>query len=143
LRLQFSYSDLVVSPTVAADPCAESVVTVLVTNIGTTHSGAEVAQLYIQPSSSSSSSSSSSGVVQPKLIGFGKTPVLAPGASSPLSFIVTAEHRSVVSDYDHTQVVEPGSWELAVGGAQPGQGQTLRAKITNQGRGPLNKCVPM
>ena len=142
LRLQFSYSDLVVSPTVAADPCAESVVTVLVTNIGTTHSGAEVAQLYIQPSSSSSSSSSS-GVVQPKLIGFGKTPVLAPGASSPLSFIVTAEHRSVVSDYDHTQVVEPGSWELAVGGAQPGQGQTLRAKITNQGRGPLNKCVPM
>ena len=137
LRLQFSYSDLVVSPTVAADPCAESVVTVLVTNIGTTHSGAEIAQLYIQPSSSSS------GVVQPKLIGFGKTPVLAPGASSPLSFIVTAEHRSVVSDYDHTQVVEPGTWELAVGGAQPGQGQTLRAKITNQGRGPLNKCVPM
>lgn len=102
------------------------------------YSGAEIAQLYIKRSHTGVNDAT----INPKLIAFGKTPLLAPGASAPLSFIVTAEHRSVVMDYDHTQAVEPGSWELAVGGAQPGQGQTLRGTIKNDGKGPLKKCVP-
>lgn len=124
------------SPEKVADPCAEVVVTVFVTNSGAKHSGAEIAQIYIQPEAAEATT-------KPKLIAFGKTPLLAPGASAPLSFIVTAEHRSVVVDYDHTQAVEPGRWKLAVGGAQPGQGQTLRGMISNDGKGPLKKCVPL
>jgi len=125
----FTYSDLIISPEKAADPCAESVVTVvstqatrqresrrfrlpcigllltdclwlqLVTNSGAKYSGAEIAQLYIQPARGEAGNAT----IKPKLIAFGKTPLLAPGASAPLSFIVTAEHRSVVLDYDHTQ----------------------------------------
>ena len=136
----FTYSGLTTSPQKEADPCAEVVVTVLITNSGMEYSGAEIAQLYIKPVSAPTTSDAT---VKPKLIAFGKTPLLAPGASAPLSFIVTAEHRSVVLDYDHTQVVEPGSWELSVGGAQPGQGQTLRSVISNDGKGPLKKCVPL
>ena len=136
----FSYSGLTTAPQRAADPCAEVVVTVLVTNSGTQYSGAEIAQLYIKPVSVSTTDDAT---VKPKLIAFGRTPLLAPGASAPLSFIVTAEHRSVVLDYDHTQAVEPGSWELSVGGAQPGQGQTLRSVISNDGKGPLKKCIPL
>ena len=130
----FGYSELVVSPASAADPCAEVVVTALVTNTGHLPA-AEIAQLYIHPVDPALTTAAN-----PKLIDFGRTPTLAPGASAPLSFIVTPEHRSVVEDYDHSQQVPAGAWTLSVGGGQPAASGGLHGRISNQGRGPLAKC---
>jgi hypothetical protein len=43
---------------------------------------------------------------------------IAPGHSAALSFIITAEHRSIVASYDHSQRVEPGRFLVTVGGHQ-------------------------
>jgi beta-glucosidase len=132
----FVYSGLELSPALSADPCAAVVATALVTNSGR-HAAAEIAQLYLLGRSPAAT------VPTPplKLAGFDKTKRLAPGESAALSFIVTAEHRAVVLDYDHSQAVEPGTFAVAVGGHQPADGPgTLHASFKNTGKGPLRNC---
>jgi len=132
----FTYSKLVVAPRVSSDPCASTVVTVLVTNSGGAK-GAEIAQLYM--------SFANASVPTPpiKLVGFSRTPTLAPGESAPLSFIVSAEHRAIVLDYDFSQALEAGTFKLNVGGRLP-QGAAdegvLRGSFENRGEGPLKRC---
>ena len=102
------------------------------------HAAAEIAQLYLM-----ASPNATMPMAPIKLIGFEKTERLSPDSSTTVSFIITAEHRSVVLDYDHTQAVEPGVFPLWVGGAQPGgmrDGGALRASLTNTGSGPLASC---
>merc|ERR1712110_128594 len=101
-------------------------------------SGAEIAQLYLHASPNAT-------VVTPpiKLIGFARTPVLQPGASAQVSFIVTPEHRSVTSEYAHEQIVEPGQFHLTIGGHQPADNYdaVLLAKFVNTGGMiPLAQC---
>ena len=136
---EFDYSSLVVTPSAASSPCSEAVVSVSISNVGKAV-GAEIAQLYLR--------SLNASVPTPpiKLVGFGRTPAMQPGESALLSFIVKAEHRAVVLDYDHSQVLEPGTFEVIVGGHLPDfeskeQEKVLRSTFTNSGRGPLRQCT--
>merc|ERR1712228_1072379 len=100
--------------------------------------GAEIAQLYLH-----ASPNATVATAPIKLIGFARTPVLQPGASAQVSFIITPEHRSVTSEYAHEQFVEPGQFHLSLGGHQPADNydDVLRAKFVNTGgTTPLAKC---
>ena len=71
---------------------------------------------------------------------------MQPGESAQLSFIVKAEHRAIVLDYDHSQALEPGTFEVIVGGHLPDverkdQEKVLRGTFTNSGKGPLRQCA--
>ena len=70
----FAYTALELSPAFSADPCADVVATVRVTNTGK-HAAAEVAQLYL------ASPNATMPTPPLKLVGFDRTPRLAPGQS--------------------------------------------------------------
>jgi len=106
----FAYSDLILS----ADKikAGESLtVSVNVTNTGD-RAGDEVVQLYVRDVEAS--------VPVPirQLQGFARVH-LKPGAQQTVTFTITPRQMSLIAD-DGQRVVEPGVFEVSVGGGQPG-----------------------
>jgi beta-glucosidase len=106
---RFSYRHLVVAP---STPVGQDVsVSVEVENAGKTV-GDEVVQLYLTALQAS--------VPAPvrSLQGFTRV-TLEPGARQTIRFTLTARQMSVIGN-DGQRVIEPGAFEIAVGGKQPG-----------------------
>jgi len=113
----FVYSDLRLSaPAIRAD--ADLAVSVRVTNAGSVQAG-EVAQVYVRDLEAS--------VPVPRwhLEGVARLD-LAPGASGLLSFTLDREALCCYGD-DGEPLVEPGEFEICVGGRQPDAGAGLPA----------------
>jgi beta-glucosidase len=104
----FAYSNLTISPTLAA-PGQPISVTVDVTNTGT-RSGDEVAQLYL--------SCVTSSVARPvkELKGF-KRITLAPGQTSTVSFVLTADELYYFNEATSSYEVEAGQYTVRIGGS--------------------------
>jgi beta-glucosidase len=116
---KFSYSNLVVPKTVAAgDPVR---VSVTVTNTGDL-AGEEVVQFYI------TDCEASVPVPIRKLTGFTRIH-LDKGESRTVSFAVDPRELSLITD-DTRRVIEPGEFDLSVGGKQPGFSGTADAATT-------------
>jgi beta-glucosidase len=98
-------------------------VTVDVKNSGNVD-GEEVVQLYV------SDKTARSLVPIVALKGF-KRVFLKKGEQKPVTFTLTPEDFSVTNS-DALQVVEPGTFEIAVGGAVPGKNSVVKA-ITLKG----------
>jgi len=105
----FSYSELRLPETVK--PGVEVPVSVTVHNTGDT-AGEEVVQLYI------SDSEASAPVPVRSLKGFRRIS-LEPGEQQTVEFTLSPEHLSLINN-DFKRVIEPGVFEVAVGGKQPG-----------------------
>ena len=108
----FVFADLSVA---AADPAARragtaATVSVAVTNSGTKHAGSTVAQCYVLDPVGASN------VVRPwkRLVGFARTPVLAPGASARVAIPLLVEDLSVHDDA-MAFVLVPGSYLVSCG----------------------------
>lgn len=105
----FAYRDLRIPESVAAgDPVA---VSVTVANTGS-RLGEEVVQLYVTDREASVS------VPIRRLAGFARIR-LEPGASREVSFTIDPRMLSLITD-DTRRVIEPGVFDLSVGGKQPG-----------------------
>jgi beta-glucosidase len=105
----FSYSSLETPRTVkAGDPVK---VSVTVTNTGN-RAGDEVVQLYITDREASAQ------VPIRKLVGFSRVSLKA-GASQKVSFTIDPRELSLITD-DSRRVIEPGIFDISVGGKQPG-----------------------
>ncbi len=108
----FGYTDLAVSAVSLAQ--GESLdVAVTVTNTGDV-AGDEVVQCYV------ADPGASVPVPVRQLVGFDRIH-LAPGDTQRVTFAVTPKQMSLFLD-DGRRVVEPGTFELFVGGGQPGTG---------------------
>jgi beta-glucosidase len=94
-------------------PGAELTVGVTVENTGT-RAGDEVVQLYLKDRVASVP------VPTQQLVGFRRIH-LAPGETQEVSFSVSPKQMSLILD-DGRRVIEPGAFELFVGGGQPGTG---------------------
>jgi beta-glucosidase len=123
---RFAYSKLSVPK--QAKTGANVNVRVRVTNIGKV-AGDEVVQLYVKDMQATVP------VPLRALQGF-KRIHLRPGESQVVSFTLAPRQLSLI-DKQFKRVVEPGEFEIAVGGAQPGtppsSTQTLTAKVTLAG----------
>jgi len=108
----FDYSDLELSATRLAQG-APLEMSVTVTNTGNV-AGDEVVQVYV--------TDVEAGVPVPirQLVGFDRVH-LAPGESKRAAFTVTPRQLSLILD-DGSRAVEPGTFDLFVGGGQPGTG---------------------
>jgi len=115
----FAYKGLKVPDTIAAGRSVE--VSVTVTNTGE-HAGDEVVQLYV------TDREASVPVPIRKLVGFARIS-LAAGESKTVSFTINPRDLSVITD-DTRRVIEPGVFELTVGGKQPGFTGTANASTT-------------
>jgi len=105
----FAYKKLKVPKSVkAGDPVK---VAVTVTNTGS-RAGEEIVQLYI------TDRQSSAPVPIRKLVGFRRVSLKA-GASQKVSFTIDPRELSLITD-DTRRVIEPGIFDLSVGGKQPG-----------------------
>jgi beta-glucosidase len=124
----FAYSNLQLSTTtIALDGASPAdadspVITVSadVQNMGQ-RAGDEVVQLYISDLAAS--------VLVPlrQLAGFERVH-LAPGETKTITFAVTPRQLLLIDDRGH-QTVEPGTFEIAVGGRQPGAGKASDGDI--------------
>jgi beta-glucosidase len=116
----FAYNGLEVTPQQAAAG-AEVTVRVTVQNVGK-RAGDEVVQLYLRDVQASWPT--------PRLglQGF-KRLHLQPGERQTVSFTLKQEQMVVIDDWGR-KIVEPGDFEVSVGGGQPGFAQVLQAKCT-------------
>jgi beta-glucosidase len=106
---QFTYSDLVINPSQPqTDESVEVVVTV--TNTGD-RAGDEVVQLYVRDLEASVP------VPVRQLAGFDRIH-LQPGQAQTVRFTLKPEQFSLITD-DGQRIVEPGQFEVAIGGGQP------------------------
>ncbi len=109
----FAYSDYAVKEN--ADGKTYDV-SVTVTNTGDTYSGKEVVQVYVQKPYTDYAIANGMEVAAVELVGFGKTNVLAPGASETLT--ITVDQRDFTS-YDTygagTYILDAGDYYLATG----------------------------
>ena len=122
----FSYRDLQLSQTVLK--AGRSLhVTATVTNSGAVE-GDEVAQVYLTPPMGSQ------GLLR-TLVGFRRVH-LKPGASATLGFDLDPRSLSTV-DAQGRRAVRSGSYDLFVGGGQPGTLAGLHDKLTVSGNFPL------
>ncbi|MCJ7551551.1 MAG: glycoside hydrolase family 3 C-terminal domain-containing protein, partial [Anaerolineae bacterium] len=108
----FAYTDLAVSAASVA-PGESLEVAVRVTNTGDV-AGDEVVQCYV------ADQAASVPVPVRQLVGFDRIH-LAPGETQQVTFTVAPKQMSLFLD-DGRRVVEPGAFELFVGGGQPGTG---------------------
>ena len=115
----FAYKGLKVPDTLVAGRPVE--VSVTVTNTGE-RAGDEVVQLYV------TDREASVPVPIRKLVGFARIS-LAAGESKTVSFTINPRDLSVITD-DTRRVIEPGVFELTVGGKQPGFTGTANASTT-------------
>jgi beta-glucosidase len=115
----FAYSDLVVPESVKNGDRVK--VSVKVKNTGN-RAGDEVIQLYV------TDREASVPVPIRKLAGFTRIH-LAPGASRSVSFTIEPRQLSLITD-EPRRLVEPGTFELSVGGKQPGHSGTADASTT-------------
>jgi beta-glucosidase len=124
---RFAYSNLSVPKGVQAG--APIPVTVEVKNIGN-RAGDEVVELYVKDLIASVS------VPYPSLQGFKRIHLL-PGQAQTVSFTLTPRQLSLI-DKNFKRIVEPGEFEISVGGAQPGvqasSTQTVSAKMRVTGK---------
>jgi len=104
----FAYTNLMISPT-SATPGQPISVSFDVTNTGT-RSGDEVAQLYL--------SSATSSVARPvkELKGFNRI-TLAPGQTSTVTFVLTADELYYFNETTISYEVEAGQYTVRVGGS--------------------------
>jgi len=107
---RFGYSNLRISPEKAA-PGESIEIRVDVQNVGA-RAGDEVVQLYV------SDALASFPVPIRQLQGFERIH-LAPGERRNISFVLSPRQLSLIDD-GGKRVIEPGRFEVAVGGAQPG-----------------------
>ncbi|MBN2320439.1 MAG: glycoside hydrolase family 3 C-terminal domain-containing protein [Acidobacteria bacterium] len=115
----FAYSELDIAESIyAGDPVD---VSVTVTNTGEM-AGDEVVQVYI------TDREASVPVPVRKLVGF-KRINLEAGASQTVSFEIDPRDLSLITD-DTRRVIEPGVFDLSVGGKQPGFSGTADAATT-------------
>ena len=105
----FAYKNLNVPKSVKAGEPVK--VSITVTNTGS-RAGDEVVQLYV------TDRKASVPVPIRKLVGFRRVS-LKPGASRQVSFTIDPRELSLISD-DTRRVIEPGVFDLSVGGKQPG-----------------------
>jgi beta-glucosidase len=115
----FAYSNLDIPESVAAGKPVKMSVTV--TNAGN-RAGDEVVQLYI------TDCDASVPVPIRKLVGFRRI-TLETGASQKVSFTIDPRDLSLITD-ETRRVIEPGVFELSVGGKQPGFSGTADAATT-------------
>jgi beta-glucosidase len=116
---RFAYRKLTVPSTVASgEPIA---VSVEVENAGS-RAGDEVVQLYVSDVAASVS------VPIRSLQGFQRL-ALQPGERRTIAFTLTPRQLSLL-DARLERVVEPGVFEIAAGGEQPGQAGRLRSRTT-------------
>ncbi|NLE50907.1 MAG: glucan 1,4-alpha-glucosidase, partial [Chloroflexi bacterium] len=116
----FEYSDLKIAP--GEVPAGQPVtVTATVTNTGE-REGDEIVQLYV------TDREASVPVPVRQLAGFLRVH-LQPGEARTISFTVLPDQLAVFLD-DGRRVVEPGAFEVAVGGKQPGAGGGADAPTT-------------
>ena len=117
---RFEYSDLKIAP--GEVPAGQPVtVTATVTNTGE-REGDEIVQLYV------TDREASVPVPVRQLAGFLRVH-LQPGEARTISFTVLPDQLAVFLD-DGRRVVEPGAFEVAVGGKQPGAGGGADAPTT-------------
>lgn len=91
-------------------------VSVTVTNTGDTYSGKETVQIYLQKPYTDYAVQYGMEVAAAELIGFGKTDVLAPGASQTLSITVEKEDFASYDTYGAgTYILDAGDYYLAAG----------------------------
>jgi len=109
---KFAYSDLVPDKT-SFDAGEALQVAVTVKNVGA-RAGDEVVQLYLKDRHASVP------VPVRQLAGFRRVH-LAPGEARKVTFTIMPRQMSVILD-DGRRVIEPGVFELFVGGGQPGTG---------------------
>ncbi len=107
---RFQYSDLTVDPGRIAEGGSGSVKAV-VKNVGQ-RAGEEVVELYLHDVKASAP------VPIRSLAGFTRV-LLQPGESKTIEFPVTAKQLSLINGQNH-RVLEPGDFEISVGGKQPG-----------------------
>lgn len=106
---KFDYSDFSIPKSVKAGEAVT--VSVKVTNTGG-RAGDEVVQLYV------TDREASAPVPIRKLVGFRRIHLKA-GASQKVSFTIDPRELSIITD-DTRRVIEPGVFDLSVGGKQPG-----------------------
>ena len=105
---EFSYSDVTFSESDKA-----ITVSVTVTNTGSTYSGKDVVQVYMQRPYTGRK-----GVEVPavELVGFAKTELLAPGADQTVTVTVDKENMRTYDAYgEGTYILEQGEYRFAVG----------------------------
>ena len=119
---QFAYSDLKLSRTKLKAGQALRV-SVTVQNTGS-RPGDEVVQLYLRDVETSLPAPIRS------LRGFRRIQRLGPGRKKTVRFMVEPQHMALVNE-DGRRVIEPGLFELSIGGGQPG------ARGTEEGRNVL------
>jgi beta-glucosidase len=117
---QFRYSNFLIPKSVKAGEPVK--VSVTVTNTGS-RTGDEVVQLYI------TDREASVPVPIRKLAGFHRINLKA-GASQKVSFTIDPRDLSLITD-DTRRVIEPGFFDLSIGGKQPGFSGTADAASTN------------
>jgi beta-glucosidase len=119
---RFTYGDLLVTPSqvTAGGPVH---VRVTVTNSGD-RAGDEVVQLYL------SDLRASVPVPIRQLAGFARVH-LQPGETHAVHFTLSPEQMSLIDDSGR-RVVEPGEFEIAVGGRQPGQIYSTSGVVTGR-----------
>jgi beta-glucosidase len=116
----FEYSELELAESVASG--ADVQLTVIVENTGSV-AGDEVVQLYL------TDLETSAPVPIRSLAGIQRVS-LQPGEQQRLSFTVTTRQLSLI-DAQNQRVVEPGLFEVSVGGKQPGFSGTADASTTD------------
>lgn len=105
----FAYHNLVVSTAEAGLKAISSTVTVSVniTNTGSVP-GADIPQLYL-------GFPSSAGEPPKQLKGFRKTPILAPGATTTVNFLLADRDVSIWDDETHIWSKQTGTFHVFVG----------------------------
>jgi beta-glucosidase len=117
-KFEYSKSDVPKSVK-AGDPIK---ISVLVTNTGS-RAGDEVVQIYV------SDREASAPVPIRKLVGFRRIS-LQPGAAQKVSLTINPRELSILTN-DTRRVIEPGIFDISVGGKQPGFSGTADSFTTN------------
>ncbi|MCD8086526.1 MAG: glycoside hydrolase family 3 C-terminal domain-containing protein [Clostridiales bacterium] len=106
----FAYSDMTVAYDAGADTYT---VSVTVTNTGDTYSGKETVQVYVQSPYTDYDRENGVEKASVSLVGFGKTELLAPGASETLAITV---NKSDIASFDTygagTYILDAGDYYL-------------------------------
>lgn len=108
----FEYSDMAVNYNSAADRFE---VTVTVTNVGDSYSGKETVQVYVQSPYTAYDVENSVEKASVALCGFGKTDILAPGASETITVYVDKRELASYDAYGAgTYILDEGDYYLTV-----------------------------
>lgn len=135
----FAYSDMTVEYDAGADTYT---VSVTVTNTGDTYSGKETVQVYVQSPYTDYDKENGVEKSSVSLVGFGKTEILAPGASETLAITV---NKSDIASFDTygagTYILDAGDYYLtaatdahnAVNNILAAKGYTVADGMTSDG----------